>query len=479
MNAPGALLALFLGGVALAGCGKPAPAFDTPDIVVWIVVDTLRADALEHSGLWSRFEATGEGGIAPSPHLDRFAMEDAFVFERAYAVAPWTAPSLVSQSTGQWPFEHGVLRLLQPVPLRLVTVPEVFRAAGWRTGGVTTNFVARALEGFDQGFERFDDTLAQGHEGSTVDAALAVTLQQVDEFGEDSARKRFLWALWFEPHWRYERHPGLGFGPQAASGGVDGSESLADLRRRAALAGPDGLSDRDRAVLRGLYQSEVAAIDRAFGRLRAELEVRGLWERALVVFTADHGEELLERGWLGHTTGLSEALVRVPLLIKPPGPPRPARIAARVSQVDLGPAVLEWAGLDPAALGRAPGSPSLAPLLADPTGAPPRDPLLLHVDFAPILHGDQASTPEVLQWGVVDARRGTKWVVDHMDPGGAPRGRLYDLERDPHGETDLSNADPFPAAARALAERRGLVPEPLGARNGAEQVPRLPASTPR
>ena len=46
----------------------------------------------------------------------------------------------------------------------------------------------------------------------------------------------------------------------------------------------------------------------------------GLDENTVVIVVADHGEEFMERGWVGHTTSLHEELVRVPLVIAlPPG----------------------------------------------------------------------------------------------------------------------------------------------------------------
>ena len=45
-----------------------------------------------------------------------------------------------------------------------------------------------------------------------------------------------------------------------------------------------------------LYDGEVARIDTLLGRLRASLEARGLWDEALVVVTADHGEALGKHG---------------------------------------------------------------------------------------------------------------------------------------------------------------------------------------
>jgi arylsulfatase A-like enzyme len=49
-----------------------------------------------------------------------------------------------------------------------------------------------------------------------------------------------------------------------------------------------------------------------------QLKAWGLWDRALVIVTSDHGEELLEAGRCGHAGSLRDAVVRVPLLVHDP-----------------------------------------------------------------------------------------------------------------------------------------------------------------
>src|SRR5688572_6320752 len=102
----GRIRSLVLGAAALApgACSDPPPA--RPPLVVWIEVDTLRADALGAYGNRAR----GEAGCAPSPRIDALAAEGV-LFERAYAPAPWTIPSLATQLSGLWPWEHGCDRL--------------------------------------------------------------------------------------------------------------------------------------------------------------------------------------------------------------------------------------------------------------------------------------------------------------------------------------------------------------------------------
>ena len=76
--------------------------------------------------------------------------------------------------------------------------------------------------------------------------------------------------------------------------------------------------DRERMIAR--YDGDIAYGDREFGRFVRELKARGLYDRAIIVFVADHGEEFLDHGkWL-HGKSVFDELVHVPLIVKFPGP---------------------------------------------------------------------------------------------------------------------------------------------------------------
>ncbi len=78
-----------------------------------IVVDTLRAD---HVGAYGYARDT-------TPNVDALAGE-AIRFERAYATAPWTQPSVASLMTGLYPSSHGADRLLRVLPESAETLVE-------------------------------------------------------------------------------------------------------------------------------------------------------------------------------------------------------------------------------------------------------------------------------------------------------------------------------------------------------------------
>jgi arylsulfatase A-like enzyme len=443
-------------------------------VVVWIVVDTLRADSLGCYGNRS----VGENGARPSPNVDALAA-DGVRFDEARSVAPWTIPSLVSTMSGRWPWEHGQNRLLQRCPDASLELVPLLRERGLRTAGVMTNFVATGRYGFDHGFDRWDDSFAQGHEGSTGGEAVRRLLALADELRPDAKEGLFLFAWLFEPHYRYEEHEGLRFGPgfgDAAGtpyrGTLTGQEELPDLQKRRAELGPE-----DAAFLRGRYQSEVAAVDRAIGELFDGLRARGLWDDALIVFSADHGEEILDRGWIGHSVTLHRELVRAPLVVRLPRGDAESRrgkvVEAPVSLVDLPATLLELAtGRGPdRARGELGHSRSLERTVRD--GAKPeRRWIYLHTDFEPPLGNARAET-RALQWGVLDAETRLEWIVDRKgEPEALPRTFLFDLAADPGETRNLAETPEGRESARALQRLRALVPDRLdGERPAPEALP--------
>ena len=95
--------------------------------------------------------------------------------------------------------------------------------------------------------------------------------------------------------------------------------------------------------MRAVYDAEVAAIDRAFARLRAALEERGIWDDAIVILTSDHGEEFWERGDFEHGHTLFNELIHVPLIVKAPRSAaiEPRKVDAQVRVLDTLPTIFE------------------------------------------------------------------------------------------------------------------------------------------
>ncbi|MEO6325399.1 MAG: sulfatase [Thermoanaerobaculia bacterium] len=301
---------------------KVSPASAARPNVLLITVDSLRADALD----WSLDGAT--------PALAAMAAAGTR-FDRAYTVTPWTAPALVSIFTGLYPPTHGVANRDDTTPRTLLTLPRLLA----RRGYTLANF------GFftSVSYYRNLGLPPQAVVGAEINGteALAAWLAAPPE-------PFFAWIHNVEPHLPY----GAG-GYEAAEARIKGSSALersqvsATVPRRAGLSFAAG----DDAIVKKLYAQDVARLDRAVARVLEAVDRTALSSRTLVLFTADHGEELLEHGWVGHasTSGeakLHEEILHIPLLIRGPGVPRGKASGALAQNVDVAPTLLELAGFE-------------------------------------------------------------------------------------------------------------------------------------
>ncbi|MEO8196307.1 MAG: sulfatase [Thermoanaerobaculia bacterium] len=422
----------------------PAPPPLRPSAIVLVTVDALRADRVSFDGY----------RLPTTPFLDRLAKEGV-VFERTYATSSWTPPTMASIFTGVPPMTHGVVSgeivdtkaLRQPMlPESLSTIAELVRQDGFRTLGVASNRHLALDLGFGQGFDRYFDPPTFLNAPVVNDKARMLLAA---EYGTDwrqtwRSRPLFLWLHYFDPHDPYFPYePWIAAHAPAAD--ADGPRSPAglvmrDLRQR--FPQPDAALAE---AIRPFYDSEVRRTDQLLGDLWKELGPDG---NVLFIFTADHGEEIVDHGGLGHSQSLYDELTRIPLFFWwPRGLPAGVRIAQPVSALDILPTILDLLGqAAPAGLaGR-----SLAPLwrgtAKDEKGAEHRP---VFLELAP---------PKPFRWAVVDGAR--KLIVD---PAAPERPELYDLSIDPGEMANLAAREP------AEVERlRGLL------RTWARQNPRAP-----
>jgi arylsulfatase len=426
----------------LSGCREPA----RPNLVL-IVVDTLRAD---HLGAWGYERPT-------SPHIDAFAA-DAVRFERAYAAAPWTKPSIASILTGAYPSRHGVQKVDAALSPRSDTLAEILSRVGYRSAAVVSHTLIGKLFGFGQGFETYRQDEARGHDHVSSDAVSRQAIELLSEL-DGGADPFFLFVHYFDPHFAYHRHPEYGFSSERA-GRLDGGEAMATLRRLDPPPNPEEI-----AFLIDAYDEEIRHTDRAIGQLLRALEARGLYDQSVVVLTADHGEEFFERGWLGHTRTLYEEQIHVPLVIRlAEGRAAATVVSQPVSLVSLAPTVLDALGFDASLLEDLQESSLLGLVFGRDRDAPP--PVYAEVDY------DRVPKPELwTQRRSADMRvliRGEDKLVHDRGPD---QWELYDLGRDP-GERE--NLAPYrPQRLRELQQIMEETSARIGA-GGADPAPARP-----
>jgi arylsulfatase len=318
-----------------------------PHLLLLITADTLRAD---HLGVYGSTTSL-------TPSLDALARAS-LRFTASYATAPYTMPSVASLLTGRYPEELGILANHALFRGTDVMLSELLRREGWRTGAVVSNFVLRRGTGIEKGFELYDDVFTQSETNrdqpertaeNTTDAALAA----LDALREDQGQRIFLWVHYQDPHGPYlppgdlrARHL------EAAYAAADGRRELEvrGMNPIGALPGYQLVEQRhDVGFYRAGYAGEVDYLDAEIGRLLRGVAERVAATATTVIFTADHGESLGENDyWFAHGAFLSDALIRVPLLIRSPSI-EPAVRDDIVSLVDIVPSVLALVGVTPPA----------------------------------------------------------------------------------------------------------------------------------
>ena len=124
------------------------------------------------------------------------------------------------------------------------------------------------------------------------------------------------------------------------------------------------LTDADWRRMAASYWAVISYLDHEVGRIMEILRESGADENTIVVFTSDHGDMLGGHGLVAKGVGTAyEEVYNIPLIIRAPGLTAGTEdVETRTSLVDVGPTLLDLAGLDslPEASGR-----SLASVLAD------------------------------------------------------------------------------------------------------------------
>ncbi len=407
---PAPPLALFL--LAALSCtprappsaGPPASAPTAPPpAIVLIVVDTLRRD---HLGCYGYARPT-------TPTLDRLAAESTR-YDDVRSAAPWTTPSVGALLTSQFPTALAIHATESPLPDGFATLPELLRDAGWSTAAAVSHTFVSARWRFDRGFEWFDDSNALGHGAVTSDAVTERGIAYLEAMATLApAKPFFLWLHYFDVHYDYIDDPAWsGGGPRDYAGPVKSALPFGELTK---LLRRKQLGERDLAEIVRLYDAEIARVDAAIGRVLARLRELGRWDATLVAVTADHGEEFLDHGWLGHLKTLHEELVRVPLIVKwPVGVgPAPGVDARPAATIDLMPTLLEVAGVAPRGVLQGQS------LLAQDDGE-------ARARFA-----ETQTTQGIALRSIVVG----PWKLVRDDA--ADRDHLYRLDRDPTGSRDL------------------------------------------
>jgi arylsulfatase A-like enzyme len=307
---------------------------EAPIAIVYLI-DTLRAD---HTSVYGYSRDT-------TPELQRFA-RDAVVFDAAIAHSSWTKPSIASMLSALLPASHGAVHLRDTFAGRNFTIGERLQAKGFLTAAFTANpVIYERGSNFEQGFDLFQGI--HDPEGRASNHALARDVVDAAVRWLDARRglPGFLFVHTMDPHVPYAPPPPFDMKYEPHPGPDHPGQDPRDEDKKS-------VSDRDYYVAQ--YDGEIAYGDQQFGRFLSALKARGLYDRAILVFMADHGEEFADHGHWTHGTSLYDELVRIPLIVKFPGRRGAGRrVPAQVQEVDVLPTLLQALALP------APGEPEI------------------------------------------------------------------------------------------------------------------------
>lgn len=301
-----------------------------------ISVDTLTASRLGCYG----------GPNRPSPIIDRLAQEGVR-FERAYVPRGMTLPSMTTYFTSKYPADHGVIDNKHKIPFDEWMLAERLEESGFKRLAFNASDVlsANRRTAIDQGFaENAYSTISDDDEKVTRAAAGYLRAK----FGKNPKRE-FVWVHLMSPHKPFAptRADVERFDPNHTG---DWNELGAALEPRIEAAYVERKEPTPEQLKRFLavYDGEIATVDRCVAELLAALDASGQANDTLVVFVADHGEELfLHNVYPYHANSPYRVVTRVPWIFRQSGAVPAGRVVEDVVEsVDFLPTVLTWLGLD-------------------------------------------------------------------------------------------------------------------------------------
>jgi len=295
---------------ASTGAADPGAEDATPPTVIFVVLDTLRAD---HTSLCGY-------GRSTTNSLEMLVRAGATYTCNAHTPSTWTLPTHAAFFTGEPAEIHRVgggggsvdlgFGPVTPLGPELKTLAERFTARGYQTLFLSANPAVAAFTGLARGFEHTE--VAEdfgGFFGKQLGWAMRRLLDRVKP---DPARPAFIFVNIADPHAPWEAVPD----------GIPGIPARTGLKaepgRTRFESGQLDPAEADQylAHLTDVYDYSVMQADESLGVVFDMLRSAGLLKRGFrLVVTSDHGEHLGEHGRLGHGgTRHGEPLTRVPVV---------------------------------------------------------------------------------------------------------------------------------------------------------------------
>ena len=350
------LVGLFAG--AVASCAPPAQEMREPRLVLLYATCTLNKD----------FLAPYDAGVNYTPNIQRFA-DEAIVFERHVTEAGVSGTAYASILSGTQADRHGVYSHPHVLADELYLITEAFADDGYETFFWNAHRMASPELNYAQGVPEANAYTSHAFKKRMLteeDPRFVEILRKLDA---DPEYRAFIVVNFTVTHAAYSRQiqraqleSYLRDFPEHSAGvtleEVDRFIPLYEEHRlplqwnfphqSAELELSDADTETLLRVLSTYYKATVHELDRLFGRTMEALDTSGWSDRALVAFTADHGEMLYRDNALfywGHGLQLVPEVLNVPWLLRVPDLPA-GRYSGVTRSIDVFPTLAGLAGVD-------------------------------------------------------------------------------------------------------------------------------------
>jgi arylsulfatase A-like enzyme len=301
---------------------------DPPKYVVFIIMDSLRADRVRAFNPKARPEA---------PNWEKLA-ESSSVFLNAYVQGNESQVSHAAIWSANYLAKHRASEMKDRLSDKWMTIDKVAKKAGKYVAGASGNGYIRPARGFGSAWDQY---------ANHIEKSLGLKGADIMEKGLSfiSPKKEQPWFLYLgfiDTHvtWR-AKQPWM----DKYDGGYKGrftSEYGDD--------GPNGsngkdLTDKEKDHVRALYDSNVSYQDDLLGQLVEKLKTWGVYDQTMIIITADHGDEQWEDGRVGHGGSERETLVHVPLIIHYPPLFPTGRVTEGAEGIDIVPTLADALGV--------------------------------------------------------------------------------------------------------------------------------------
>jgi arylsulfatase A-like enzyme len=422
--------------------------------VIWIVIDTLRRDAV---GAYGNVKMH-------TPAMDALAKKS-IQFNKHYIGSFPTMPTRADHMTGRWTVSF---MSWEPLPKNLVTLPGILARDGMHTAAmVDTPFYLRGGMNYDRGFITFEEIpgqlwTARGSDprqrggiwqrkpALETDCCAPQTFAKAMQWLELNYKDNFfLYIDTWDPHepWNAPDYYTELYWP-----GYDG-----ELIRPLYGYWKDSPAYPEKRVKKAhsTYCGEVTMVDTWVGYLMRKVENLGLLENTVIILTSDHGYYFGEHGLFGKMVFAKdtdpgqtvnenigiwsrspyyEEVTKIPLLVYVPSI-SPGTYNGMTSAIDMMPTVLDILGKEtPSDVeGR-----SLLPMMKDPS-IPGYDHVFTSSSY--VNAGDTDNSVDGVTRLAEKASMATvtteEWTLLYdIEPGGS---ELYNIKSDPGQKKNVIN----------------------------------------